>query len=229
MIAVIGDLHGCYNTLLALYEKIKKKYPEIEIYSAGDLVDRGNFSYEVIKFFIDNKLKFAPGNHDYMFYAYVKQPNTLMARAWLLNGNEATLRSYLNHMNEVEAHLKFIKSMPMYYNLDDCFISHAGISIIYEINMTTISKEEKEFFDELVSNHPEDDNGILWTRDKLRNIGKLQIVGHTRQNEVKFDQRANAVYIDTGAYSGNKLSAVIVEKNQVIDVLDERTHKKDYT
>ena len=48
MVAVIGDVHGCYYTLKQLVEKIKAKYPDISIYCVGDLVDRGNFSCEVI-------------------------------------------------------------------------------------------------------------------------------------------------------------------------------------
>ncbi|KAB2843644.1 MAG: diadenosine tetraphosphatase, partial [Ignavibacterium sp.] len=48
MVAIIGDVHGCYNTLKAIFEKIRKKYPDIIIYCVGDLVDRGNFSAQVI-------------------------------------------------------------------------------------------------------------------------------------------------------------------------------------
>ncbi len=50
MIAVIGDVHGCYYTLKQLVDKIRKKYPAISIYCVGDLVDRGNYSFEVIDF-----------------------------------------------------------------------------------------------------------------------------------------------------------------------------------
>ena len=54
MIAVIGDIHGCYLTLVELYEQILKKYPDIKVYSVGDLVDRGNKSFEVMEFIIEN-------------------------------------------------------------------------------------------------------------------------------------------------------------------------------
>jgi serine/threonine protein phosphatase 1 len=47
MIAVIGDIHGCFLTLQKLVQKLKTDFPRITIYSVGDLVDRGNFSYEV--------------------------------------------------------------------------------------------------------------------------------------------------------------------------------------
>ena len=53
MVAVIGDVHGCYFTLTELYQKIQFKYPEVEVYCVGDLIDRGNYSREVVDFIVD--------------------------------------------------------------------------------------------------------------------------------------------------------------------------------
>ena len=61
-----------------------------------------------------------------------------------------------------------------------------------------------------------DKESILWCRNKLLNIGKLQVVGHTHRKEVFYDENSNAVYIDTTAFGMNKLSAVIVENNKLI-------------
>ena len=35
MVAVIGDVHGCYQTLKQLVENIRTKYPGISIYCVG--------------------------------------------------------------------------------------------------------------------------------------------------------------------------------------------------
>ena len=43
MIAVISDVHGCFNTLKKLVKEVRKKYPNIPLYSVGDLIDRGKF------------------------------------------------------------------------------------------------------------------------------------------------------------------------------------------
>jgi len=40
MIAVIGDIHGCFYTLSELVLRIKAKYPDIPLYCVGDLIDR---------------------------------------------------------------------------------------------------------------------------------------------------------------------------------------------
>ncbi|MGE5401028.1 MAG: metallophosphoesterase [Ignavibacteriales bacterium] len=227
MVAVIGDIHGCFYTFEALYDKIRLKYPGIELYCVGDLVDRGKNSYEVLKFFIDNNIKFTPGNHDYMFYAFIREPESLFARSWVYNGNEATLRSYLEHYDCIAQHINFIKTAPLYYNLDDCFISHAGISESYKKKLPPNLRENLDQLDQLIYNEYQNESGVLWSRERLLNLGKIQVVGHTKQNIVRIDQKANAVYVDTGACLGNRLSAVIIHRSEIIEVIDENTHIPD--
>lgn len=228
MVAVIGDIHGCFYTFEALYNKIQKQYPGIDVYCVGDLVDRGLHSYEVMKFFIDAGIRFTPGNHDYMFYSFVKEPDSLFARSWVFNGNESTLRSYLEHLDSIAEHIAFIKSSPLFYDLSDCFISHAGISERYAPAVMEImhSGTQQELY-RFIEAEYENESGVLWTRERLMNMGKIQVVGHTNQREVKFDSRSNSIYVDTGAFLGRKLSAVIVDNNEVIEVLAEATHTED--
>ncbi|MEJ5350920.1 MAG: metallophosphoesterase [Melioribacteraceae bacterium] len=227
MVAVIGDIHGCYYTLVELYDKITELYPEVPVYTVGDLVDRGNYSYEVIKFVIEKNIILTPGNHDYMFYHFFKEPSSIFARSWFFNGNETTLLSYENHEKEMFEHIEFIKKAPLFHNLDDCFISHAGISIHYEKYLPPDFRNNLDLLAPLIENDISSDRGIMWTRDPLLNLGKLQIVGHTKQPDITYVEDSNALYIDTGACVGNKLSAVIIEKNSIIDTLQVKTHLND--
>ncbi|MGE5364799.1 MAG: metallophosphoesterase [Bacteroidota bacterium] len=227
MIAVIGDVHGCFYTLEALYNKIQDKYPDIPIYCVGDLVDRGMNSFEVIRFFIRNNIRFTPGNHDYMFYAFVRDPDSQFARSWIFNGNESTLKSYLEHFDCISMHVDFIRNAPLYYNTQDCFISHAGISAKYEKFLNpSVDLEDTELVG-MIRSESESESGVLWTRDRLLNIGKMQVVGHTSQREVNYDSKSNVVYVDTGAFLGRKLSAVIVHQGEILEVLAESTHRND--
>jgi len=227
MIALIGDIHGCYNTLVALYSRIIEKYPNIDIYSIGDLVDRGNFSRDVVNFIIQKKIKLCPGNHDYMFYHFFKDPTSVFARSWFFNGNEPTLESYENFETDMFTHIEFIKTAQLFYNLDDCFISHAGISKEYEKYLPKDFHNDLSLLDSFIQNDLRSDRGILWTRDPLLNIGKLQIVGHTTKPEITLVEDSNAVYIDTGVFLGNKLSAVIINNNEIVETFEERTHMED--
>jgi len=227
MIAVIGDIHGCYYTLVELYEKIIKKYPNIKIYSVGDFIDRGNHSCDALEFIIQKKIEFTPGNHEYMFYNFFKDPSSVFARSWVFNGSEATLESYEDHEEKVFEHIEVIRKAPFYYNTPDCFISHAGVSKEYEHFLPKNFRSDLSTLHDLITNDYRSDRGVLWCRDEPLNLGKLQIIGHTKHQEIILDEDNNAVYIDTGAYVGNKLSAVIVDKEQIIDVIDVKTHLND--
>jgi serine/threonine protein phosphatase 1 len=223
MVAVIGDVHGCYYTLKQLVDKIKNKYPNIKIFCVGDLVDRGNHSFEVIEYVIAEKIHYTLGNHDYMFYSNMRDPFSLMAKSWNYNGAETTLTSYKDKLNKMDEHLDMIISAPLFYNLDDCFISHAGISKSIQDKLPQNYLYNDLRLDEILKNDLFNQNSVIWARGELLNIGKLQVVGHTHRKEVFFDKVSNALYIDTTAYGNNKLASVIVDQNKLIDTLEEKT------
>ena len=227
MIAIIGDIHGCFYTLENLVKKIREKYPSIQIYSVGDLVDRGKYSCEVIEFIKSEKIIFTPGNHDYMFYYFVNHPLSQMGSSWLYNGYENTIASYENRFEKIAEHLELIINAPLFLNLKDCFISHAGISKYYSSKFPKNFKENLESINGIVRNDLENPEGILWTRSELLDLGKLQVVGHTRKDEIKYQKSNNVVYIDTSIYAGNKLSAVIIDQNKIVDTLSTPAVKKD--
>lgn len=227
MVAVIGDIHGCFYSLQEIVRRIKKSYEDIRIYCVGDLVDRGNFSYEVVEFVKKENIIFTPGNHDLMFYYFVKKPNTEMANSWLYNGYEQTMASYEEHFEELKEHIVFLSSASLFVNLPDCFISHAGVSAHYKKQLGNNPLDDIEKFEEIITSDVTSTHSIIWTRDELMNLGKLQIVGHTRQSEIKFVEKSNVLYIDTSIYTGNKLSAVIVENNKVIDTIAVPADKRD--
>lgn len=223
MVAVIGDVHGCYKTLKALVEKIKNKFPDIKIYCVGDLVDRGNNSFEVIEFVIAENIKFTLGNHDFMFYSNMREPFSLMAKSWNYNGAETTIASYKDRLNKMDEHLDIIINAPLFYNLDDCFISHAGISISLKDKLPENFLSDDAALKEILNNDLFNQNSIIWARGNLLNIGKLQVVGHTHRKEVLFDKDSNALYIDTTAFGNNKLTAAIIEQNKLIETIEEKT------
>lgn len=227
MIAVIGDIHGCFFTFEKLVEKVKLKYSSIEIYLVGDLVDRGNFSYEVLEFVLKNNFTFTAGNHDYMFYYHIKEPSHPFGKSWIFNGYETTLKSYQGRWDRMNNHLDLIKAAPLFINHSDCFISHAGISDIYEAYLENDQPFNINKLNELVMKEIGSDHGILWNRDDLLDIGKLQVVGHSRVPEVKYNEFNNSLYIDTAAIANNKLSAAIIDNQKLVEVISEPTNKLD--
>jgi serine/threonine protein phosphatase 1 len=124
-------------------------------------------------------------------------------------------------------HLNFIIKAPLILDLSDCFICHAGISNHYSRKLGKHPLSDKQKLINIIEKDLNSDHGILWTRDKLVNLGKLQVVGHTRFEEVSYDEASDTVYIDTAACSGNKLSAVIINESNIIDKLSVPTEKMD--
>ena len=61
---IIGDIHGCFETLKALI----KQFPDnARVILVGDLIDRGQGSKKVIQYVIDNNIECVRGNHEVMF------------------------------------------------------------------------------------------------------------------------------------------------------------------
>jgi len=157
----------------------------------------------------------------------MRDPYSLMAKSWNYNGAETTLASYKDKLNQMDKHLDLIINSPLFYNLDDCFISHAGISKSLKDKLPENFLSDDAALKEILSNDLFNQNSIIWVRGDLLNIGKLQVVGHTHRKEVFFDKVSNALYIDTTAFGNNKLSAAIVEQNKLIEIIDQKTNADD--
>lgn len=227
MFGVIGDMHGCFNTLANLLDEVYTRFGTIPLLATGDLVDRGNFSAQTVELVIANNIKPVLGNHDVMFWNYYKNPEHPLSLRWNLNGSEATKNSYVQHQELLEGHLDFIQALPWFIRHENILITHAGISKrFYQSFMAgrNLSDENlQKIFDETL----DEENGILWNREKLIRMDKIQIVGHTKQKSVAFDTESNSYYIDTGAYTGNSLSAVIFEREQLVEIISIPTNPED--
>jgi serine/threonine protein phosphatase 1 len=114
---VISDVHGCYQTLLKLLDRIGE-YDFI--YFTGDLCDRGLFTRDVIELVSHNpKMDSVLGNHDQLFSGL---HYTWTAR----HGSIQTLASYGHSIPETREHREWLAKRPLYIELDDAVISHSG-------------------------------------------------------------------------------------------------------
>lgn len=73
----VGDIHGCFSELVSLLEKVSFSINSDCLWLAGDLVNRGPSSLEVIRLVssLGNSAKMVLGNHDLNLiasYAHVK-------------------------------------------------------------------------------------------------------------------------------------------------------------
>ena len=135
---VIGDVQGCYSELQALVKKIKFNPNKDKIIFAGDLVNRGHQSLEVMDFCMRHKgsIKAVLGNHDfYLLYLIEHQKKN------------KSLKKVLDSKN-IQKYHSWLKKLPLLLEIkiketkETFWISHAGIPYIWDIRMAKkLSKE----------------------------------------------------------------------------------------
>jgi len=188
---IIGDVHGCYATLLALLDKLPKEDKKIFV---GDLIDRGPQSRKVIQLIKDNNYDCVLGNHEEMMIdAYDDYDDPSQAAGWFGNGGNFTYWNY-DKFTEFEEDVEFLKSLPVHLVYEDIvdkegrklLVTHsAALNVINH----RISSEEKLKIENNKHNiiHYQDTmentkNIILWNRKKPSEIDKndyFNVFGHT--------------------------------------------------
>lgn len=191
---VIGDVHGCWYT----YSELLRQWdPEREtLIQVGDLVDRGRFSDRCLQKSRDleeafpGEAVFLKGNHEHMMIKYLIGED--QREHWLVNGGRETLNSFTNAGSQAEVWLEWLSGRELFWQNDAVFVSHAGIS---------------HTSDPFVE---ENRHGVLWNRGPLKDLGKLQVIGHTPQMKgtATFVQDPPSYNVDTGAFRGVCLTGI---------------------
>ncbi len=227
---IIGDIHGEYQTLLALIAKLPK---DAKLIFVGDLIDRGLQSREIISFVRKHNHQVVRGNHEeFMIEEGQKIADKLlsyeevsMSNIWLFCGGIETLISYglldieedryqfiedLEKIQKFQDDIEWMKRLPLYIEIANPYtpqlpivISHASIGDFWELRKS--NPKNFEFY--IMSNRqrPSIDAPIF------------NIYGHTRVNSAVIGK--NFVSLDTGCGLNNgteKLSAYCLETGEVV-------------
>lgn len=209
---IIGDIHGCYYTFLKLLKKWNPKNEYLIL--VGDLIDRGNFSAWVVKKCIEivehNKnCMILKGNHEAEFVEYIKKGRN---ENWTRQGGSETLLNFKANNLDFEKTANWFDKMPLFFETSFIHISHAGISAT-------------DF-----PYHESNPDGVLWNRSQLKNIGKVQIHGHTplKTNDALFNKSSNSWNIDSGAYYGFGLTGIKLNQDaKILETINIRTDERD--
>jgi serine/threonine protein phosphatase 1 len=213
MFYLIGDIHGYYNKLSALFEKIKKHITDNDIIIfLGDYIDRGPYSFEVIDFLLDLQKKYntiyLTGNHESMFLNYLQGKDISL---YMYNGGQATIDSYIEIMGSLrlpEDHKAFYNNLKLYYETEYFIAVHAGLR-------HGIPVELQSSYD------------MIWIREefylKQYHWPKLVVFGHTTTvnitglpiHEIYYDVHKNIIGIDTGAGYGGPLTCLRLPDKKV--------------
>ncbi len=213
---VIGDIHGCLNTLKELLKRWNNETDNL--IQTGDFLDRGNFSPQTAEYLkqlkntYPDKVVILKGNHEYQTISFIDEGYDV---EWLRDYGFDAITQYINYGYDLKKDILWLKTLPLFWENENIFISHAGIS-----RLTDDPFNENSI------------HGILWNKDPLKDIKRLQVVGHTPTQDGRplYNQESNTLYIDTGAYKGKTLSAIrLTEKGELIETISINTIKEDIT
>jgi bis(5'-nucleosyl)-tetraphosphatase (symmetrical) len=128
---VIGDVQGCFKELLKLTKKIQFNPKKDTLIFAGDLVNRGPQSLEVLDFCMQNRksIKVVLGNHDLYLLSLIIDKQT----------KAKTLSPILKSAN-VAKYFNWLIKKPMLLKVkieksnETFWISHAGIPYFWSLS-----------------------------------------------------------------------------------------------
>jgi len=198
---VVGDIHGCYEELLALVRSVGLGESD-RLISVGDLVTKGAQSREVLELFMsDARFSSVIGNHDRALMEYWKG----LRKKKELKPAQRKCAKQLKEGRERFA--AFLESLPGYIDLGSHVVVHAGLR-------PGVALEEQSLDDltalRTLGPDRESREGVPWY--ELYDGERVALFGHWPSPTPRRGPRA--IGLDTGCVYGYKLTAYVVETGE---------------
>ncbi len=206
---IIGDIHGCFDELLALLDAVQFGAADRAI-CVGDLVVKGPKNGEVLDLFMtDARLRAVMGNHD-----------LALMRSWrgepveLTEEQSVTLREL-----DRSRYAAYLGSLPFYLDLGEHLVVHAGVRPGIPI--------EQQQVEDLVAMRtlgPDRTSreGTPWY--EVYAGEKFVFFGHWPAVAPRRGPRA--LGLDTGCVYGGHLTGYIVERDELVAVKAARAYAR---
>jgi len=236
---IIGDIHGCFDELISLIEKLgyKKKdgnyiHPNgRHLAFVGDATDRGPQSLAVLDLLFsmqnDNTLNYSPGNHCNKLYRFMKGNKVQISHGLETTVEEFKQCSKTRQEQIRKRYIAFYEALPTYQNLDEnrLIIAHAGIR--EDMISKPIQKKITTFvlYGDITGDFLPDGRPLRRDWAKHYKGSAWVVYGHTPTKEVRFKNRT--VNIDTGCVFGGKLSALRYPELEIVSVPSLQPHVEE--
>jgi serine/threonine protein phosphatase 1 len=204
---VIGDIHGAYKALLQVLQRANFDYTSDHLIALGDVADGWPETKQCIDGLLQiTNLTYLLGNHDFWTLEWME--TGIIGEVWYEQGGKATVESYVEGIPD--AHITFLKSASLYFELDGKVFVHAGIKPGLPLSQ----------------NSPQT---LLWDRhlaasalrilhdnktEKLTAFDEIYI-GHTPISGGKPLKAAEVWLMDTGAGWSGVLSMMDIETKEI--------------
>ncbi len=230
---VVGDVHGCYDELRALIERLgyvvrdggtNVSHPAgRKLVFVGDLVDRGPRTPDVLRLVMSMASRgtalCVPGNHDVKLMRKLRGHDVRIAHG-LAESLEQLAREPPDFSERVA---EFIDGLASHYVFDDgkLVVAHAGLK---ESMHGRGSREVREFALYGDTTGETDAYGLPvrypWANDYRGRA--LVVYGHTPVAEPEWLNET--ICVDTGCVFGGKLSALRYPERAIVSVAAARTY-----
>ena len=216
----IGDVHGMADEFAFLLSYLEARFPPVDtrFILLGDLIDRGPDTPRTVSLAVDLLDRYPGsqlilGNHDAYFLAMLDGSiSEFDVNQWVQQGGIDTMHSYLaekpSNLENIRSQILqiaprhyelFRRALPMVTTRRHCFV-HAGI-------------------DPQVPLALQDEKTVRWIRrgflDHTDPMEKIIIHGHSITSSFLPEIHPNRVAMDTGSYKSGRISAVILEDDNV--------------
>ena len=228
----IGDIHGCLQEFDELIKKLEYNPIHDRIILLGDLIDRGENSVGVVARAREMDLECVMGNHDYKFLKW-----------WKNVGSKSDVYGRHPHYTEFsDDDVNYIARMSSFIKLEkeNTIVVHAGMRAGIPL--------EKQTKDDLYYIRYMDTNNKFVSLKKINSLGSKDaaeahfwtefwkgpeniIYGHNVNSYESplIEEVAPGVTcygLDTGACFGGKLTAMILETKEIVQVPAKKVYYK---
>ena len=172
-IYVVGDLQGCLDPLHRLLEQAAFDPVQDQLWSAGDVVNRGPQSLQTLRYLyqLGNAFRMVLGNHDLHLLAVAHNIGNLKPKDTLQEILDAPDRQQL---------LEWLQQQPLLIRDHGYCMVHAGIppqwsldtaeQLSKEVESALTGNDAKSYFDAMYGNQPEIWSDDLTGTERLRAI-----------------------------------------------------------
>jgi bis(5'-nucleosyl)-tetraphosphatase (symmetrical) len=221
---VIGDIHGCIDEFNKLIKAVSYDSNHDRMILLGDLIDRGPDSLAVVQKARRMNLECVMGNHEYKFLKWLKS-------------NKTTYDTKDYYTQFIDEDIDYIFHMPTYIKLDNTIIVHAGLKP--GISLSGQSKNDLMYM-----RYTDADRKFISLK-KISKLGKEETGAHFwtefwyGPESVVYGHNVHSMTdplieevvpgvtcygLDTGCCFGGRLTALVLETKEIVQVQAQRTY-----
>src|SRR5436305_2086025 len=206
---IIGDIHGCYDELCELLDRVGPTISD-HVISVGDLIVKGEKNREVLDLFsMDERFSAVIGNHDRALLRYW--------RGEAVKLKESQERTRVELEPDRERYSAYLDSLPFMIDLGSHLVVHAGVrpGVALKDQAAEDLTELRTLGEDRTSRV-----GLPWY--EVYDGDKIVLFGHWPASQPRRAPRA--IGLDTGCVYGYQLTAYIIEADDFISVKARRDY-----